>query len=342
MKIKLFLVGLGLCVSTSVLAQSTEPANTKPVAKLDNKVTTEEEQLFLVDTEMLENTLFRLAYQLKQQAEPKTSHKMKLLRYKLLLNMLNNRVDRNIAQQKIYEAAAKARVCNREEGLRKEYELRERIDRLERMLEAVLDKNISDKNLKAQELAALRAAMNKPVEKELDMVEKSKVDSLERRLALLADANKRISEQLNSSSTPDSIFIIEEASPADTVYLTKEVVNTEAVVIPNDFNRIVFFALSSDKLSDQAIRLLEEVVAFNQKFPKVRLLISGFASVDGGKDYNLKLAKRREIAVCAYLQSKGVSADLIVVNEPSIDTDVIANQLGRKVTISLFEEGCSH
>ncbi len=350
MKIKLLLLGLGLSVSTSVLAQTPK---TSIVQQSQVAVDpTQKEEAFLVDEDALQNALFKLALQLRQKkaAAPKTSHKMQLLRYQMLLNMLNNRVDKRVAQQKIYEAQAKANACHHIEVVAPELgnsAVMQRLERLEMMLNALVDNRIAGKKKMAIKPVVIDTTAVDTTKKvpEVDpqaLAQNAKLDSLQARLNLLMKANDRIMEELekpevtiSEEALVDNDALIDSVM-VDTVYQTREIVNTEIVKIPADFSRIVYFKVGSTELTDQSIQLLDEVVDFYNRFPNAPLMLSGFASEEGGKDFNMNLAEKRTQVVADYLITHGCQG--LINGGATIEKNEIAKELARKVVISLFLE----
>ena len=65
--------------------------------------------------------------------------------------------------------------------------------------------------------------------------------------------------------------------------------------------------------------------------------ISGYASPDGARAYNERLAARRLQAVVSHLQQLGVSASRIVSTQSGISTVGIARELGRCVKMPLCQ-----
>src|SRR5678816_164900 len=69
------------------------------------------------------------------------------------------------------------------------------------------------------------------------------------------------------------------------------------------------FVTGSAQLTGKAITALNQVVAYMQKYPDVKLDIRGHTDDTGDEEKNLKLSENRAAAVKAQLVKKGISAD---------------------------------
>jgi peptidoglycan-associated lipoprotein len=70
----------------------------------------------------------------------------------------------------------------------------------------------------------------------------------------------------------------------------------------------VFFELDKADLSDADRASLQKDAAYLQKWPSVKLLISGHADERGTAEYNLALGERRAATTRDYLVSLGVAS----------------------------------
>ena len=89
-------------------------------------------------------------------------------------------------------------------------------------------------------------------------------------------------------------------------------------VVPFDFERSVFFDLSSTRLGADAKQKLAETLQFLMDFPQEKIVLRGYASPDGNRKFNLRLAQQRQQAVqklsfAAWCRPKVVSFFPIVV-----------------------------
>jgi OOP family OmpA-OmpF porin len=102
---------------------------------------------------------------------------------------------------------------------------------------------------------------------------------------------------------------------------------------------IVFFNYDSSRLSAGAMNALDEVVRAAKKLDPKMILVSGHADRRGNAGYNQKLSEKRAEAVQAYLTSRGLSADQVIVrgfgeNKPRVATaDGVAEPGNRFVKI---------
>lgn len=85
------------------------------------------------------------------------------------------------------------------------------------------------------------------------------------------------------------------------VEVIKEVVKTKVV---DGSERVVFFALNSDVLTDEAKAKLDNVSG--------KVKVEGYASPEGTEKYNNDLSQRRANVVAEYLRSKGVTVTDVV------------------------------
>ncbi len=329
MKIKLLLIGLGLSACTSVLAQSPEA---KQVKEQKAVVAVQgEEDKFLVDEEALEKALLQLAQQTKTKQVQQPNKQMQLLRYQMLINLLANRKRAQAQPQQpiVINLNTKTSTTKVEKQEKKELAkkdktielLNKRLAYLEARLKGLEEKKAKHHARKAKH----HAKKHRLVIQQKKQAEKKRIDSLEQRLQMLLQENQ------NLDQGKDTVLLV------DTIVTTREIQNTKLVDVASDFRREIFFSVNSAKLTAKAKKLLGETVRFMTEYPEVRLSISGFASVDGRKEANLKLARRRQAAVRAYLEAQGISAGRFVETTPGIDSNVITNPLGRRVELKLVK-----
>lgn len=99
------------------------------------------------------------------------------------------------------------------------------------------------------------------------------------------------------------------------------------------------FEFDSAKLRSVAIKKLDEVAAFAEKYPDTQLESSGHTCSIGTRAYNQKLSERRAESVKAYLVKKGVAAQRIVTvgygeDKPVADNATRAGrELNRRVEV---------
>jgi outer membrane protein OmpA-like peptidoglycan-associated protein len=98
----------------------------------------------------------------------------------------------------------------------------------------------------------------------------------------------------------------------------------------------LYFANDDPKLTTIDIARLEYALEVIQENPKANIILDGYASPTGSKEYNMKLSQKRADNVKEYLISKGVSADRLTavgkgILEVKADTKEATNTLSRRV-----------
>ena len=106
-------------------------------------------------------------------------------------------------------------------------------------------------------------------------------------------------------------------------------------VVPFDFERSVFFPLSSSFLGNDAQQKLAETLQFLSDFPQENIVLRGYASPEGNRKFNLRLAQKRQQAVQTYLVQHGVAPSRIILSDCGINHSDLAAQVVRRVDISL-------
>lgn len=88
----------------------------------------------------------------------------------------------------------------------------------------------------------------------------------------------------------------------------------------------VFFDFDSSKLSDDAKRVLDDAAAWINA-NNMGITLRGYASPEGNMKYNNKLSGRRVKACADYLESKGVSKQMLKVIPSGIDSMKITQDI---------------
>ncbi len=341
MKIKLLLIGLGLSACTSVLAQSPE-AKLKEDSKAVVAIQGEEDK-FLVNEEELEKALLQISQETQEEQVQQPNKQMQLLRYQMLINLLANRkrVKAQPQQPVVININNGASTKVEQKALEQQKKEKVEIQKKDKTIK-LLNKRLAylEKRLKLiEERKAKRQAKKRQlIIRQKKQAERKRLDSLEKRLQMLLQENADLQK-----AKQDTLTIVKEFTVRDTVRLvdtietTREIQNTKLVDVASDFRREVFFSVNSTKLTAKAKAILSEAIRFMTKYPEARLTISGFASVDGRKESNLRLARRRQASVRAYLEAQGISAGRLVEETPAIDENVITNSLGRRVVLQLVK-----
>jgi peptidoglycan-associated lipoprotein len=78
-------------------------------------------------------------------------------------------------------------------------------------------------------------------------------------------------------------------------------------------NALIYFENDQSSLSDSAQAILEQKVAIFRANPEMRIVILGYASEPGTKDYNFALGGRRAAAAQAYLVDRGIKESRIEI-----------------------------
>jgi hypothetical protein len=137
--------------------------------------------------------------------------------------------------------------------------------------------------------------------------------------------------------SPNLTIIQEKPSLEYASSLGSDVVNkaTERVLIPADFERSVFFSVSSVRLGADAKQKLAETLNFLNTYPQVCVVIRGYASPEGARSFNLQLAQKRQKQVQQYLLQHGIAAHRVLLENFGINRAQIGAQVARRVDISL-------
>ena len=106
-------------------------------------------------------------------------------------------------------------------------------------------------------------------------------------------------------------------------------------IVPADFERSLFFSLSSAHLGADAKQKIAETLQFLTEFPQTRIVLRGYASPEGNRQYNIRLAQKRQQVVQRYLLQQGVDSRRIVLADCGVNHSAVGAQVARRVDISL-------
>ena len=124
--------------------------------------------------------------------------------------------------------------------------------------------------------------------------------------------------------------VVETASVAETKPETKAV----ATDLP-----VIYFANNSHRLTQREADKLDAVADMMKAQPDVTLSIIGHASNIGSQSYNLRLTRRRAIAVKTLLMRRGIAADrLHPVVGRGIDREAATSKNARRVELIINEK----
>lgn len=174
----------------------------------------------------------------------------------------------------------------------------------------------------------------------------SRVSELEKRIATLEEQRNALiaqrdtlvrslmAQRMSAQPAPSTgVTVSTVAVPA--VPQTKVVTEEQVVEVPGDFRRTVYFRVSSAAISTSGAAKLRETADFLKRYPTARVAISGYASPDGRRASNERLAAHRLMAVVNQLHKLGVPALRIVAAESGISAPTVSHDFGRRVEITL-------
>ena len=178
-------------------------------------------------------------------------------------------------------------------------------------------------------------------EKESKQVQRleARIAQLEQqRNALIAQRDTLVrslmAQRMSAQPAPSTgVTVSTVAVPA--VPKTKVVTEEQVVEVPGDFRRIIYFRVSSAAISTAGAAKLRETADFLKRYPTARVAIAGYASPDGRRASNERLAARRLMAVVNHLHKLGVPASRIVATESGISAPTVSHDFGRRVEINL-------
>jgi outer membrane protein OmpA-like peptidoglycan-associated protein len=107
----------------------------------------------------------------------------------------------------------------------------------------------------------------------------------------------------------------------------------------------VLFATAKADLSSDALRSVDKLADFLQKYPSRNVLIEGHTDSVGSEEYNLTLSERRADSVKESLTSRGIGSERIATkgygkNYPVASNDTAAGkQQNRRVEVIILNEG---
>lgn len=166
-----------------------------------------------------------------------------------------------------------------------------------------------------------------------------KVRKLEARLAAL-ESQRAVLLAERDSLVNDLMANRAAEIPAPTTGVTlaggRSVAPSARIVeVPADFRRTIYFRVSSVAIGASGEKKLREAADFLRRYPEARVQISGYASPDGTRGYNLRLSQRRKQSVMHRLQQLGVSASRLIAEPGGISSASIGRDRGRRVDIRL-------
>ncbi|MDO4790327.1 MAG: OmpA family protein [Porphyromonas sp.] len=117
--------------------------------------------------------------------------------------------------------------------------------------------------------------------------------------------------------------------PKDTIV---EYIEVAQARMPRISHR-VFFAVGSDKVSEESKTALDQVVVYLETYPNQRIRLNGYASPEGNLAKNNALSAKRVEAVKRYLMEKGIDGSRIETRTGGIDSVSATPAQARRVDI---------
>lgn len=90
-------------------------------------------------------------------------------------------------------------------------------------------------------------------------------------------------------------------------------------------NRIIEFEAGNATLTANGVQVLDQLLPVLKQLPGRKFEVIGHTDSQGGRSHNIALSAARADAVKAYLQSKGISGDLVQTSGVGPDRPVAAN-----------------
>ena len=161
---------------------------------------------------------------------------------------------------------------------------------------------------------------------------------------LMAVENHRADSIFRSFLAEQSLSVVVE--PADDVSKTDSELQESAKYIVDAQNlrgtlislyrRQLFFSVASYDLNSESKIELEEVAVLLQKHPELNVLLTGYASPEGNRNYNHQLSRRRAENAASSLRQRGIDNDRIHVNPEGVDETSDMRTYGRRVDVRVF------
>ena len=101
----------------------------------------------------------------------------------------------------------------------------------------------------------------------------------------------------------------------------------------------VYFLFDSSALTPFTRGILDQNVKVFKKYPEIKAILVGYASPEGTAEYNLKLSKRRAVAVKNYLVQAGIPEDILTVKPMGeLEAAKSSYPFARKVHFEIISE----
>ncbi len=99
--------------------------------------------------------------------------------------------------------------------------------------------------------------------------------------------------------------------------------------------QVVFFAISSTKISSKAAQTIRKMSDLMKEHDRLIIVLEGYTDTSGNPDFNRKLALKRAQAVADFIQAQGISSERITIRGVGEDPNAEA-EYGRRVELELI------
>lgn len=309
-KLRLYILALGLIFSSSLLG-SAQSVPSKSI-ETDTLITVREDELLAILDSLASERIVQ------------DKHNMDLLRYQLLLNLF---AQSGQTQQAVVAQSSKVQSESRTNKDPSNVAYEARLNRLERLVQSSLQRY--DVAPSTMALVPLQEAKKR---------EQTDTVTLKPNSAEVSEIAQSLVGTAASITTPDTAAVASTIQPihsVDTIYIEK---SQEEVQLGTIYSGSVYFPLGSASLSTYAKATIQEAIATLKQYPNSRLVLRAYASPEGARSKNERLAKQRYTSVLSALMQSGIHASrLNVAPELSIDNSMHLASLARRVDIIIAE-----
>lgn len=309
-KLRLYILALGLIFSSSLLG-SAQSVPSKPI-ETDTLITVREDELLAILDSLASERIVQ------------DKHNMDLLRYQLLLNLF---AQSGQTQQAVVAQPSKVQSESRTNKNPSNVAYEARLNRLERLVQSSLQRY--DVAPSTMALVPLQEARKR---------EQTDTITLKPNSAEVPETAQSLVGTTASITTPDTAAVASTIQPihsVDTIYIEK---SQEEVQLGTIYSGSVYFPLGSASLSTYAKATIQEAISTLKQYPNSRLVLRAYASPEGARSKNERLAKQRYTSVLSALMQSGIHASrLNVAPELSIDNSMHLASLARRVDIIIAE-----
>jgi len=167
------------------------------------------------------------------------------------------------------------------------------------------------------------------------------LDSLQRLVnaAALDVAGLPVADDPGELVVADSLVVIEQATIHKPLVLPAQTIQPAQRALPafDRFKTQLFFAVSSDALTNESKGALDEIVAIMKRNNGVIATVSGSSSREGNAVYNELLSRKRAESVRDYLSDAGIESERILLGSAGIDKESDLLIYGRRVDVVLSQ-----